>query len=83
MKTEEDMYVCMYVELRRYRCNRRIPSLTMETTSIVNDIVDEIVTCGRVLTQEWLRGLSFARLECGVHDRLHIYPMCVTHGVNV
>ena len=24
------------------------------------------------LTQEWLRELSFSRLECGVHDRLHI-----------
>ena len=22
------------------------------------------------------RELSFSRLECGVHDRLHIYPMC-------
>ena len=28
------------------------------------------------LTQEWLRELSFSRLECGVHDRLHIYPLC-------
>ena len=28
------------------------------------------------LTQEWLRELTFSRLECGVHDRLHIYP-CV------
>ena len=28
------------------------------------------------LTQEWLRELSFSRLDCGVHDRLHIYPMC-------
>ena len=27
------------------------------------------------LTQEWLRELSFSRLECGVHDRLHIYPL--------
>ena len=26
------------------------------------------------LTQEWFRELSFSRLECGVHDRLHIYP---------
>ena len=24
------------------------------------------------LTQEWLRELSFSRLECGVHDKLHI-----------
>ena len=24
------------------------------------------------LTQEWLRELSFSRLEYGVHDRLHI-----------
>ena len=24
------------------------------------------------LTQAWLRELSFSRLECGVHDRLHI-----------
>ena len=24
------------------------------------------------LTQEWLRELSFSRLECGVHDNLHI-----------
>ena len=38
--------------------------------------------CGMVdifvlgLTQEWLRELSFSRLECGVHDRLHIYPLC-------
>ena len=23
------------------------------------------------LTQEWLRELSFSRLECGVHDKLH------------
>ena len=23
-------------------------------------------------TQEWLRELSFSRLECGVHDKLHI-----------
>ena len=30
--------------------------------------------CG--LTQEWFRELSFSRLECGVHDRLHIYPLC-------
>ena len=22
------------------------------------------------------RELSFSRLECGVHDRLHIYPLC-------
>ena len=28
------------------------------------------------LTQEWLRELSFSRLEYGVHDRLHIYPLC-------
>ena len=28
------------------------------------------------LTQEWFRELSFSRLECGVHDRLHIYPLC-------
>ena len=27
-------------------------------------------------TQEWLRELSFSRLECGVHDRLHIHPLC-------
>ena len=24
------------------------------------------------LTQEWLRELSFSRLECGVNDKLHI-----------
>ena len=24
------------------------------------------------LTQEWFRELSFSRLECGVHDKLHI-----------
>ena len=29
--------------------------------------------CG--LTQEWFRELSFSKLECGVHDRLHIYDM--------
>ena len=28
------------------------------------------------LTQEWFREWSFSGLECGVHDRLHIYPMC-------
>ena len=28
------------------------------------------------LTQEWLRELSFYRLECGVHDRLYIYHLC-------
>ena len=28
------------------------------------------------LTQVWSRELSFSRLECGVQDRLHIYPMC-------
>ena len=28
------------------------------------------------LTQEWFREFSFSRLECGVHDRLHIYPLC-------
>ena len=28
------------------------------------------------LTQEWFRELSFSRLECGVHDSLHIYPLC-------
>ena len=28
------------------------------------------------LTQEWFLELSFSRLECGVHDRLHIYPLC-------
>ena len=28
------------------------------------------------LTQEWFRELSFSRLECGVPDRLHIYPLC-------
>ena len=28
------------------------------------------------LTQEWFRELSFSRLECGVHDRLHIYRLC-------
>ncbi len=27
------------------------------------------------LTEEWFRELSFSRLECGVHDRLHIYPL--------
>ena len=32
------------------------------------------------LTQEWLRELSFSRLECGVHDRLHIYPLCTWHS---
>ena len=24
------------------------------------------------LTQEWFREVSFSRLECGVHDKLHI-----------
>ena len=24
------------------------------------------------LTQEWFRELAFSRLECGVHDKLHI-----------
>ena len=24
------------------------------------------------LTQEWFRELSFSRLQCGVHDKLHI-----------
>ena len=24
----------------------------------------------------FFRELSFSRLECGVHDRLHIYPLC-------
>ena len=28
------------------------------------------------LTQEWFRELPFSRLECGVHNRLHIYPLC-------
>ena len=28
------------------------------------------------LTQEWFRELSFSRLECGVDDKLHIYPLC-------
>ena len=30
------------------------------------------------LTQlpEWFRELSSSRLECGVHDKLHIYPLC-------
>ena len=28
------------------------------------------------LTQEWFRELSFSGLECGVHDRLHSYPLC-------
>ena len=28
------------------------------------------------LTQEWLRVLSLSRLECGVHNKLHIYPVC-------
>ena len=28
------------------------------------------------LTQEWFRELSFSRLDCGVHDKLHIYPLC-------
>ena len=26
------------------------------------------------LRQEWFRALSFARLVCGVYDRLNIYP---------
>ena len=26
--------------------------------------------------REWFRSLSFSRLEFGVHDRLHIYPLC-------
>ena len=25
------------------------------------------------VVQEWFRDLSFSRLECGVHDKLHIY----------
>ena len=29
-----------------------------------------------LLTQECFRESSFSRLECGVHDRLHIYPLC-------
>ena len=28
------------------------------------------------LTQEWFRELSFPRLECRVHDKFHIYPLC-------
>ena len=28
------------------------------------------------LTQEWFRELYFSRLECGVHDMLHVYPLC-------
>ena len=27
------------------------------------------------LTLGWFRELSFSRLECGVHDRLHIYSV--------
>ena len=29
------------------------------------------------LTQEWLRESSFPRLECGVRDKLQIYPLGV------
>ena len=29
------------------------------------------------LKHEWFRELSFSRLECGVHDRLHIIHHCV------
>ena len=28
------------------------------------------------VTHEWLREMSLPRLECGVHDRLHIYSLC-------
>ena len=31
---------------------------------------DSVDTYG--LSQEWLRELPFSRLECGVHDNLHI-----------
>ena len=27
------------------------------------------------LTREWFRESSFSRLECGVHNRLHIYTL--------
>ena len=29
------------------------------------------------LTHEWLREMSVSRLECGIHDKLDIYPV---HG---
>ena len=28
-----------------------------------------------LITQEWLKDVSFS-LGCGVHDRLHFYPLC-------
>ena len=44
------------------------------------------------LKQEWLRGVSLSRLECGVHDKLHISSedqwwdpniiMCLVRGSN-
>ena len=39
----------------------------METTGIVNDIVDEIVTCGRVFSlMLWLVGLASPSVELPV-----------------
>ena len=52
-------------------------------SSVYSDVVDHFkkvrvwLLCFILgLTQEWFRELSFSRLECGVHDRLHIYPLC-------
>ena len=46
--------------------------------SVVNAVLSYVYSKQPIfgLTQEWLRELSFSRLECGVHDRLHSYPLC-------
>ena len=40
-----------------------------------NSVTVELPISNRLgLTQEWFRELSFSRVECGVHNRLYIYP---------
>ena len=38
-------------------------------------LVNLLQTAHFGLAQERFRELSFSRLECGVHDRLHVYPL--------
>ena len=70
------------MDRRRYRRRYRYVWQGLDSVSlrarIVEDIVDEIVTCGRALTQVWFIEFPFyvSGLECGVQDRLHIYPRC-------
>ena len=54
-------------------CRLSLADSTIDTRLVLSYILKQPILG---LTQEWFRELAFSRPECGVHDRIDIYPLC-------